>query len=650
MRTKLAFGAATVAATASLTFAVNGLATSQVTGGLLGTPPASAEELTPFDDCEELRQWYVDRAVKKVGPYGFGGHYGVFYDTMTRDLADATMGGAAPVAEARSSKAVSSSDSGTNVQEAGVDEPDRAKTDGSHVVHLRGRTLVVTDVTGDSPRELGTLRLPRGLHSAELLLVGDRVLVTGTRSFGWGRPMPVDGMVDMVAPAREFLPMPTDGNSRLLEVSIADPSSPRVVSDQTFGGSLLSARQYDDVVRLVVRTGEPTLDFVFPDRDRTRAEARAENRAIVRNSTVEDWLPTLRAEGEESTPLVDCDDVRHPATGAGFSTITVVTLPAADPTDLATNAVTAEGDLVYSSTDRLYLATRASEKATDVHAFALDGATTSYLASGRVDGTIRDRWSMDAHEGALRVAVAHGRDWSPTDNGITVLQERSGDLVEVGSVRDLGPREEIKSVRWFDDLALVVTFRQTDPLYTVDLSDPTRPRTLGELKIPGFSEYLHPVGDDRLLGLGVDASLRGVVRGGQASMFDVSDLRDPRRVDTLDLGKHARPATAYDPRAFTWLGSRALVAVEDQWNGRGSVVEIVVGEDGSMTEGQSWPLPRWQTGEARTLPLDTGSGDDAADGSGEGSGEGFGEGSGGGSREASGEGRVVLVTSKVQFL
>jgi uncharacterized secreted protein with C-terminal beta-propeller domain len=173
----------------------------------------------------------------------------------------------------------------------------------------------------------------------------------------------------------------------------------------------------------------------------------------------------------------------------------------------------------------------------------------------------------------------------------------------VGSVRDLGPREEVKSVRWFDDLALVVTFRQTDPLYTVDLSDPARPRTAGELKIPGFSEYLHPVGDDRLLGLGVDATMRGMVRGGQASMFDVSDLRDPRRLDTLDLGKHARPATAYDPRTFTWLGSRALVAVEDQWNGRGSVVEIVVGDDGSLTEGESWPLPRWRTAEARTLPL-----------------------------------------------
>ena len=610
MRTKLAFGAATVAATASLTVAVNGLTTSQVTGGLLRTSTASADELTPFDDCEELRQWYVDRAVKKVGPYGFGGDYGVFYDTMARDMGGAPVGEPVPLAgaeRATTSKAVSSSDSGTNVQEAGVDEPDRAKTDGSLVVHLRGRTLVVTDVTGDAPREVGTLALPRGLDSAELLLVGDRVLVTGTRSYGWGGPMPLDGMVDMVAPAREILPMPTDESARLLEVSLSEPATPRVVSDRTFGGSLLSARQYGETVRLVVRTGEPTLDFVFPDRDRTRSEARAENRAIVRKSSVDDWLPSLRVDGGDREPLVDCEDVRHPATGAGFGTITVVTVPAADPADLTATAVTAEGDLVYSSTDRLYLATQASQRATDVHAFELDGATTSYLASGRVDGIIRDRWSMDAHDGALRVAVAHGRDWSPTDNGITVLQERSGDLVEVGSVRDLGPREEIKSVRWFDDLALVVTFRQTDPLYTVDLSDPTRPRSLGELKIPGFSEYLHPVGDDRLLGLGVDASLRGEVRGGQASMFDVSDLRDPRRTATLDLGKHAMPATAYDPRAFTWLGSRALVAVEDQWNGRGSMVEIVVGDDGSLTEGQSWPLPRWRTGEARTLPLDAGS-------------------------------------------
>jgi hypothetical protein len=517
--------------------------------------------------------------------------------------AEGAESGATAGAEASTGEAVSSSGTGTNVQEAGVDEPDRAKTDGDIVVHLRGQTLVVTDVSGAEPREVGTLRLPQRLGAAELLLSGDRVLVVGSSFPLWGRPIPVD-VVDGVG--RILPPMPMDGTSRLLGVSLEDPTAPRIESDQTFGGELVSARQYGDTVRLVLQTGHPTLDFVFPNRDRSRSEAKEANRRIVEESSIDDWLPGVRSGDGESAPLVDCDDVRHPSTSAEFGTLTVVTVPTEDPTDHTSTAVTAGGDTVYSSTDRLYLATtRPGGRTTDVHSFALDGVTTSYVASGRVDGAVADRWSMDEHEGRLRVAVGLGKSWSPTDNGVMVLEERGDDLVVVGSVRGLGPDEEIKSVRWFDDLAIVVTFRQTDPLYTVDLSDADDPRVLGQLKIPGFSEYLHPIGDDRLLGLGHDASDRGVVRGGQASVFDLTALDDPRRLATLGLGRHATPATTYDPRGFTWLPDRssALVGVEQGWAGRGSMVELRVGADGSLTEGSRWPVPRWRAAEARALPL-----------------------------------------------
>jgi hypothetical protein len=618
MRTKLAVAAATVAATASLSFAVNGLATSRLPGGFLDAPAAAAQELVPFEDCEELREWYVEQALPDVGPYGFGHGYW----PLPAFERDATLAGAAEGADlARASGPVGttaegdveSSGTGTNVQEVGVDEPDRAKTDGGLVVHLRENLLVVTDVSGDEAKELGTLRLPRRLGSSELLLSGETVLVLGTPEHPWGGRIPIDPIaLDRSVASSELLdrsfvsmPQPLVQDSRLLEVSLADPENPRVESDQTFGGSLVSARQYDDTVRLVLRTGHPTLDFVFPNRDRTPRQAREENRQIVRDSTIEDWLPTVRRGDSDAEPLLECADVRHPRTGAGFGTLTVLTLPAADPTALHGTAVTAGGETVYSSTDRLYLATWGPKNTTKVHAFALESSTTSYVASGKVDGAVSDRWSMDEHEGVLRVAVAHGRDWSPTDNGITVLREDGKALRVVGSVRDLGPKEEIKSVRWFDDLAIVVTFRQTDPLYTVDLSDPRRPRTLGKLKIPGFSEYLHPIGDDRLVGLGQDATMRGMTRGGQASLFDIADLSAPARLDTLDLGRHAQPAASYEPRAFTWLAERgsALVGVDDGWNGRARLVEIRVADDGSLSEGRRWPLPRWGGAHARTLPL-----------------------------------------------
>ena len=598
MRTNLALGALFVATTASVTVTVTGLA------GLTGipgtdrlTPSAAAAELVPFEDCDDLLQWYVDEALPDVDAYGLHD-----WPTMMRTTAVAGAEMAVPLqaAPSEASAPVENSGTGTNVQEAGVDEPDRAKTDGEVVVHVRDGELVVTDVTGTEAREVGMLQLPAALADGELLLAGDTVLVVGAQAGhgGWGGPMPVDGLSVMPYPGT------TVERSRVLEVSIADPAEPTVVSDQSFGGSLLSVRQYADTVRMVLSTTAPLIDFVEPNRGRTREEAKEENRQLLRDSTIEDWLPTVSLGDGPAEPLLDCAAVRHPATGAGYGTVTVVTLDAGEPTSLDSLGVTTSASTVYSSTDRVYLATPARKNTTDVHAFALDGATTSYAASGNVEGVVADRWSMDEHDGVLRLALGHGPGWSPNENGITTLRERGGALEVVGSVRGLGPDEEIKSVRWFDDLAVVVTFRQVDPLYTVDLSDPADPRPLGELKIPGFSEYLHPIGDDRLLGLGVDATDQGRVTGGQASLFDISDLADPLRVDTLPLGRKAYPFVGHDPRTFTWLADRnaGLAVIEDGWSGQASLVEITV-EAGSLAEGRSWPLPRWGANEGRALPL-----------------------------------------------
>ncbi|HET6699263.1 MAG TPA: beta-propeller domain-containing protein, partial [Nocardioidaceae bacterium] len=157
---------------------------------------------------------------------------------------------------------------------------------------------------------------------------------------------------------------------------------------------------------------------------------------------------------------------------------------------------------------------------------------------------------------------------------------------------------------WFGALAVVVTFRQTDPLYTLDLSAPADPRLLGTLKIPGFSSYLHPVGDDLLLGLGQDASRSGRTRGAQAAVFDLTDLRDPRRTDTVAFARHTELAAAWDSRAFTYLPEQriAVTTVQDVWNGRTRLAVLRVGSDGSLAATTTERLDRW-SGPVRALPV-----------------------------------------------
>ena len=614
MRRTLVLGTAALATTASFGVTVTGMATApfspsltstvaDVTGGLLKAPSATAAELEQFDGCEQLRQWYVEQALPEVGPWGFGGVWAWGYGgDVVAQRATGVTELAAPGVTA--DEAVGSSDSGTNVQEAGVDEPDRAKTVDDLVVHVRRGELVVTDVSGARPDELGTLDLPRRLGTPELLVEDDRVLVVGQDERGRGGVIPFAGRVvtDSIYPAMEH-------DTRLVAVSIADPARPVVESDHTFGGSLLAAREHDGTVRLALRTGYPTLDFVMPNRDRSRAEATRENRQIVRDSTIDDWLPNVSADEEDSEPLLDCTDVHHPREASGFGTISVTTFPITDTEDRTATGVTAGGDLVYSSTDRLYVGTTPDGRSTELHAFALDGTSTSYVASGTVEGAVRDRWSIDEHDGVVRVAVAHLKRWETVDNGVTLLEESGDQLVTVGSLRGLGPDEEIKSVRWFDDLAVLVTFRETDPLYTVDLRDPERPRKLGELKIPGFSQYLHPVGDDRLLGLGQDADTSGNTRGAQVSLFDIGRLARPERLATLDLGEDSELAAAWDPRTFTWLPDENVgFAALDDWrgDGRGSAVVELRLVGAALVEGRRLPLPSWTAYDARTLPLDSG--------------------------------------------
>jgi uncharacterized secreted protein with C-terminal beta-propeller domain len=246
-----------------------------------------------------------------------------------------------------------------------------------------------------------------------------------------------------------------------------------------------------------------------------------------------------------------------------------------------------------------------SAASTELHAFALDGTDTTYVASGHVTGSVRDRWSLDEHDGRLRVAWTRSGKNGRTQNGITVLAERGGALVPTGTIDRLGLGENIQSVRWFDDLAVLVTFRQMDPLYTIDLTDQDHPREIGRLKIPGYSGYLHPIGDDLLLGLGVDATDEGQNLGAQAAVFDIEDLASPQRLDKQGFGIQSSLVALQDPRGFTWLPDRrtGLTTVSSWTSDRTRLVALHVSDSGTLDARDLATDVGWN---ARTLPLDDG--------------------------------------------
>ena len=573
-------------------------------------PTAAAAGLVPWADCDAMTAHYRAELARTAGPWGLGHGGGISVEES------ATAAGAAPALAADSSAgsggtggAVGSGPTGTNLQEAGVDEPDTAKLAGDLVVALAGGRLQVLR-GGAAPVLLSSVPLGADAGEDELLEDGARVLVVARAwrpapgapvlplgSAGFDRPV-----VDL--PLTTSLPHPGQALVRLLLVDVADPAAPRTVETLELDGTYVSARLVDGTVRLVTRS-TPDVTGVGPaapygvEQERVALEA---NRRAAQQVTTEQVLPVAvrrGADGEEVSrgPAVDCTSVHAPVDGAtGASTLLVTTLRPSDGlAAVDSTAVTTDGDLVHASPDRLHVATSrwgtvgpadATDPAsgtvtTQVHAFDTSSPyRTRYVGTGSVGGYLSGRWAMSRHEGHLRVATTTEAPWdgsAPSSSSVVVLAEQGGRLVERGRLDGLGLTERIYAVRWFGDLATVVTFRQTDPLYVLDMTDPARPRLLGELKVPGFSTYLHPVGDDRLLGVGQDADATGRVTGFSLALFDVSDPARPAQVDRLSLGEGWSVA-AQDSRAFGYdVGRRLAVLPFESWSPTGGTAAAALG-------------------------------------------------------------------------
>lgn len=577
--------------------------------------------IRPAADCDDLLHHYIDANIDQVGPYGWGlggpiryGEFGEFGDKVVPPMASSPeASGAGVAADAPTTsgslgmRAATASRTGTNVQERGVDEPDTVKTDGHLLLRLSDHRLAVYDVSGATPRRLGSVDIDRRLTDPELVLVGQRAVVTG---------MHFDAYDTSATSTHQVV------------VDLHDPTAPQVVDQRAYSAATVSVRQHGPVVREVLTSGLPSLDFVQPSDQLTTQEATKKNKELVRSSTISDWLPTVTVGSGAPRALVDCADVSIPAEGNPAGGLWIVGLDPAAPDTASTSGLAAATTLAYESPDRLYVATSPMSfgwccvepmpvgpmtdgmaqsalpdepGTTDLFAFALDGTAASYVASGTVDGAIADRWSMDSVDGVLRVALG------PTPatgnfNAIVTLGEKGGDLVELGHLYKLGVDEQIQSMRWFGKLAVMVTYRQVDPFYAIDLSDPAHPRLLGRLKVPGYSSYLHPIGPMRFLAMG---QLGGRA---QAAVYRVDDVAHPRQTTRLTYAPGTTADAGTDPRQFTWLPDKrvALTVISRGWNGRTGWVSVLTLQRGHLSNRMVEADYGYDVADIRTVELPDG--------------------------------------------
>jgi uncharacterized secreted protein with C-terminal beta-propeller domain len=498
-------------------------------------------ELRAFRSCDQLRG-YVRRHAPPPLPVA----------PVAGAEAAADAGGRAPTENA------------TNVQEAGVGEPDLVKVGERTMFAIAGDRLRAVDLGATLPAVLDSIELPDGPgayadpEERELLIADDRALVI-SRSYA-GRARTV-----------------------LTELDVSNPAAMVELRTLVVDGDYVSARLVGHTARVVIGSGPPVgpvplTDVVVPEPSAAAMPAR--------NPVPRTVLHDRIAKTKTRARLLGCRGVLHPRRFSGAQLLSVLTidlqrgLPAVDA-----DAVMAGGETVYASPDSLYVATedwvdpsapadRTSDVVTEIHRFDIgDPDSTEYVASGRVEGFMLSQWSMSEQNGVLRVASTTAPPWEEGLSGgesetfVTVLATDGDRLTRIGRLGDIGRGEDVYAVRFFDSVGYIVTFRQIDPLHVIDLSDPAAPRLAGELEIPGYSAYLHPVGDGLLLGVGQGVR-DGAPSGVQVSLFDVRDPAAPKRLDLVDLGGGISTEVETDHHAFAFDPASGLAVIPvDSWRG-----------------------------------------------------------------------------------
>ena len=512
--------------------------------------------------------------------------------------------------------------SGTNNQEQGVDEADFVKTDGYHIFFLDSGVLHILNVPEFGQLELASTTEIEGSPVA-MMLNGDRLVVISTVS-SWN----IDGE-DPLAQAMgwggEWGSWRTSTLTKFTVFDISDASDPLVDRELYIEGWYMTAREVDGTVRTVTHTwmdipglktwlelpdGYWRLDYDDPLRRTLREEAASaailHNQETLDSLSLADILPQVheRIGTEISTHHMsddDCNDFAAPTEShnRGFTSIFTLDL-VSDELAFEADHIVGNWPMVYASEDVLVITENAwdwwwfwgndgLDEATNIHTFDIgEAGSTLYTGSGRVDGTINDQFSLSEYEGVVRVATTTGQwarwwmsDPEPMEShvvtfGHTVdIATGEQQLTEIGRVDGIAQNETIWSARFVEDRAYLVTFRNMDPLWTIDLSDVTNPRVMGELEVPGVSTYIHPLSSDAILTIGLGPADEETGTGldwshTRLSLFDVSNFSNPQAGAILSLTPVNDPdegwtwawsEATYEHKAFQFWAPKGMLAV-----------------------------------------------------------------------------------------
>ncbi len=455
--------------------------------------------------------------------------------------------------------------SDTNVQVVGVDEADIIKTDGEYIYYTSGTTVYIVKAYPSNDAELvSEIALDGGV--SQMYVNGDRmVLFTGGGSYSYRY--------------YDYYSYSADTGIKIYDISNrADPVLVRSVSSD---GSYVSSRMIGDYVYVI------TNDWAFDD------EGEVELPEIF----IDDDVIEVDAQDIYYSDIAD--------SGYGFTTVMAMNIQddAGEPS-YATMLLGSAGT-VYVSTDNIYITLQQyaeDGETTHIHRFSVDGLDVAYTACGQVPGRLLNQFSMDEHAGYFRVATTVGRMSRYDGTSMNNLYVLDVNLDVVGTLENLAPGESIYSARFMGSRCYLVTFKKVDPFFVIDLADPYNPGVLGELKITGYSDYLHPYDENHVIGIGKETIAAEYgdfawYQGVKISLFDVTDVSNPIEIDKYEIGDRGTDTPVlHDHKAFLFDRLRNLLVMP---------VLVAEVEDGD-TSPTAYGYPVWQGAYVFDISVDDG--------------------------------------------
>jgi len=504
-----------------------------VPGGNSTNITQEMKDLKKFNSSAELKAFLDEKTVSSTyGVYDFIG--GVMVTPMMQ--ATGTM--------AKSSEASAPDYSQTNVQVAGVDEPDFVKTDGKYLYVVAGNKLIIAKAYPAENARVVSETVINGNPRELFINNDDLVLFSGN---GWSE-------------------------TTVLQYDVSDRSEPLLRENITVDGSYFDSRMIGKYVYVVANKPANCYDECEPN------------------------PPVIQSHGKNlSGGFPDVYYFDEPANQFSFTTVISIDLKDEGSEPSYKIFLNGAAGNMYVSSENIYLAyaripdyvltegnpiRAVAEKIlpmpipvykeeTGIRRISIEDGKIEYAASGFVPGHILNQFSMDEHDGYFRIATTIGQvaqmaEYATSKNNVYVLDN---DLNTKGKLENLAPGEKIYSARFMGDRAYLVTFRKVDPLFVIDLENPEKPKVLGKLKIPGYSDYLHPYDETHLIGLGKDAipSEEGDFswyQGLKLSLFDVSDVENPKEVANYKIGDRGTDSYALqDHKAFLFSKERNLLVI-----------------------------------------------------------------------------------------